>query len=33
MTKDEELEQLRAEKSALLEALRGKDEELEQSRP
>ena len=31
MTKDEELEQLRAEKTALYEALRRKDEELEQS--
>src|SRR5260221_10900402 len=31
MTKDEELEQLRAEKTALCEALRRKDEELEQS--
>src|SRR6266567_2058809 len=31
MTKDEELEQLRAEKTVLLEALRRKDEELEQS--
>jgi len=31
MTKDEELEQLRAEKTALLEALRRKDEELEQA--
>ena len=32
MTKDEELDQLRAEKTALCEALRRKDEELEQSR-
>jgi transposase len=32
MTKDEELDQLRAEKTALYEALRRKDEELEQSR-
>ncbi len=31
MTKDEELDQLRAEKTALCEALRRKDEELEQS--
>jgi transposase len=31
MTKDEELEQLRTEKTALCEALRRKDEELEQS--
>src|SRR5438067_8291853 len=31
MTKDEELEQLRAEKRVLCEALRRKDEELEQS--
>src|SRR6266566_5206670 len=31
MTKDEELEQLRAEKTALCEALRRKDEELEQA--
>src|SRR6266851_1983960 len=31
MTKDEELDQLRAEKTALYEALRRKDEELEQS--
>src|SRR5947199_8832280 len=31
MTKDEELEELRAEKTVLLEALRRKDEELEQS--
>jgi transposase len=31
MTKDEELEQLRAEKTILCEALRRKDEELEQS--
>lgn len=31
MTKDEELEQLRTEKTALWEALRRKDEELEQS--
>jgi transposase len=31
MTKDEELDQLRAEKTALLEALRSKDEELEQA--
>jgi transposase len=31
MTKDEELDQLRAEKTALSEALRRKDEELEQS--
>src|SRR4249920_416298 len=31
MTTDEELEQLRAEKTALCEALRCKDEELEQS--
>ena len=31
MTKDEELEQLRAEKTALLEALRRKDEELQQA--
>ena len=31
MTKDEELDQLRAEKTALLEALRRKDEELEQA--
>src|SRR5437764_7268759 len=31
MTKDEELEQLRAEKTVLCEALRRKDEELEQS--
>ena len=31
MTKDEELDQLRAEKTALLEALRCKDEELEQA--
>src|SRR5207249_10246663 len=31
MTKDEELEQLRAEKRLLCEALRRKDEELEQS--
>ena len=31
MTKEEELEQLRAEKSALLEALRGKDEALAQA--
>ena len=32
MTKDEELEQLRAEKRVLCEALQRKDEELEQSR-
>src|SRR3989442_5775659 len=31
MTKDEELEQLRAEKTVLCELLRRKDEELEQS--
>ena len=31
MTKDEELDQLRAEKRVLCEALRRKDEELEQS--
>ncbi len=31
MTKDDELEQLRAEKTALLKALRGKDEELLQA--
>ena len=31
MTKDEELDQLRTEKAALCEALRRKDEELEQS--
>src|SRR3989454_13755 len=31
MTKDEELEQLRAEKTVLCERLRRKDEELEQS--
>src|SRR6266852_3372604 len=31
MTKDEELDQLRAEKTALYEALRRKDEELAQS--
>src|SRR5258708_17491920 len=31
MTKDEELDQLRAEKTALYEALRCKDEELEQA--
>ena len=31
MTKDEALDQLRAEKTALLEALRRKDEELEQA--
>src|SRR5712692_10744110 len=31
MTKDEELDQLRAEKTALYEALRRKDEELEQA--
>ncbi|SRR6266849_4443514 len=31
MTKDEELDQLRAEKTALCEALRRKDEELEQA--
>jgi hypothetical protein len=31
MTKDEELQQLRQEKTALLEALRRKDEELAQS--
>src|SRR6266581_4995578 len=31
MTKDEELEQLRTERTALCEALRGKDEELEQA--
>ncbi len=31
MTKDEELEQLRAEKTVLSEALRRKDKELEQS--
>jgi len=31
MSKDEELERLRQEKMALLEALRRKDEELEQS--
>src|SRR6266849_5692834 len=31
MTKDEELKQLRAEKTVLCEALRRKDEELEQS--
>jgi transposase len=31
MTKDEELEQLRTEKAALCDALRRKDEELEQS--
>ncbi len=31
MTKDEELDQLRAEKKALCEALRRKDEELEQA--
>jgi len=31
MTKDEELEQLRTEKTALCEAMRRKDEELEQS--
>ena len=31
MTKDEELDQLRAEKRALWEALRRKDEELEQA--
>src|SRR5437016_4228019 len=32
MTKDEELEQLRAEKKTLCELLQRKDEELEQSR-
>ena len=31
MTKDEELEQLRAEKTALCDALRRKDEALEQA--
>jgi hypothetical protein len=31
MTKDEELEQLRAEKTVLCEALRRKDDELEQA--
>src|SRR5437870_4024530 len=31
MTKDEELDQLRTEKAALYEALRRKDEELQQS--
>ena len=31
MTKDEELEQLRTEKTALCEALRCKDEELKQA--
>src|SRR5690349_3128021 len=31
MTKDEELEQLRQEKTALLEALRGQDDELAQA--